>query len=168
METLCAVPIRLRSCAAGATWGLQLVGETVADFSNGPLCLKPRYLVTHATTDARWVWIILSKSCWLHPRKTVPVVGQGPGGVTTSPTLLGPVLMWSRQNCMDCWKPWGFSRLLRPTAPAFPIQRKSGYENKWVALTCRKSWFYRLSRKLGSAPTAASNAETPVLTHLML
>jgi len=35
------------------------------------------------------------KSCWLHPRESGPEVVQGPGGVTTSPTLLGPVLVWS-------------------------------------------------------------------------
>ena len=38
------------------------------------------------------------KSCWLHPRGSGPKVDQEPGGVTTSPTLLGPVLVWSQQN----------------------------------------------------------------------
>jgi len=38
------------------------------------------------------------KSCWLHPRESGPEVVQGPGGVTTSPTLLGLVLVWSQQN----------------------------------------------------------------------
>jgi len=33
-----------------------------------------------------------------HPRESGPEVVQGPGGVTTSPTLLGHVLMWSQQN----------------------------------------------------------------------
>jgi len=37
-------------------------------------------------------------SCWLHPRDSGPEVVQGPGGVTTSPTLLGPVLVWSQRN----------------------------------------------------------------------
>jgi len=32
----------------------------------------------------------------LHP--SGPKFVQGPGGVTTSPTLLGPVLVWSQQN----------------------------------------------------------------------
>jgi len=36
------------------------------------------------------------KSCWLHPREGCPEVVQGPGGVTTSPTLLGAVLVWSQ------------------------------------------------------------------------
>jgi len=36
----------------------------------------------------------------LHPRESgpAPEVVQGPGGVTTSPTLLGTVLVWSQQN----------------------------------------------------------------------
>jgi len=36
----------------------------------------------------------------LHPRESGPKFVQGPGGVTTSPTLLGPVLVWSQQNYM--------------------------------------------------------------------
>jgi len=31
------------------------------------------------------------KSCWLHPRESGPEVVQGPGGATTSPTLLSRV-----------------------------------------------------------------------------
>ena len=38
------------------------------------------------------------KCCWLNPRESHPNVVQGPGGVTSSPTLLGPVLVWSQQN----------------------------------------------------------------------
>jgi len=34
----------------------------------------------------------------LHQRESGPEVVQGPGGVTTSPILLGPVLVWSQQN----------------------------------------------------------------------
>ena len=34
----------------------------------------------------------------LHPQESGPEVVQGPGGVTSSPTLLGPVLVWSQQN----------------------------------------------------------------------
>ena len=37
------------------------------------------------------------KSCWLHRRESSREV-QGPGGVTTSPTLLGPVLVWTEGN----------------------------------------------------------------------
>jgi len=32
------------------------------------------------------------------PTECGPEVVQGPGGVTTSPTLLGPALVWSQQN----------------------------------------------------------------------
>jgi len=41
------------------------------------------------------------KSCWLKPRESGPKVVQGPRGVITSPTLLGPVLVWSRQNHVE-------------------------------------------------------------------
>ena len=34
----------------------------------------------------------------LHLRESGPEVVQGPGVLTTSPTLLGPVLVWSQQN----------------------------------------------------------------------
>jgi len=36
----------------------------------------------------------------LHPRESGPEVVQGPGGMTTSLMLLGPVLVWSQQNCL--------------------------------------------------------------------
>jgi len=34
----------------------------------------------------------------LNPRESGPDVIQGPNGVTTSPTLLDPTLVWSQQN----------------------------------------------------------------------
>ena len=37
-------------------------------------------------------------SCWLNPWESGPNVIQGPGGVTSSPTLLGPVFVWRQQN----------------------------------------------------------------------
>jgi len=37
-------------------------------------------------------------SCWPHPRERDSEVVQRPGGVTTSPTLLGHVMVWSQQN----------------------------------------------------------------------
>ena len=38
------------------------------------------------------------KPCWLNPWERDPDVVQGLDGVTASPTLLGPVLVWSQQN----------------------------------------------------------------------
>jgi len=38
------------------------------------------------------------KSCWLNPRDSDSKIVQAPGGVTSSPTLLGPVLVWSQQK----------------------------------------------------------------------
>jgi len=40
----------------------------------------------------------LSPGNSLHPRESDPKFIQGPGDVTTSPTLLGRVLVWSQQN----------------------------------------------------------------------
>jgi len=37
-------------------------------------------------------------SYWRNPRESGPEVVQAPGGVTTSHTLLCPVLVWSQQN----------------------------------------------------------------------
>ena len=42
------------------------------------------------------------KSCWLNPRENDPDVVQGPVGLTTSSTLLGPVLVWSQHNYQKC------------------------------------------------------------------
>jgi len=38
------------------------------------------------------------KFCWLNTRESDPKIVQGLVGVTTSPTFLGPVLLWSQQN----------------------------------------------------------------------
>jgi len=38
--------------------------------------------------------------CSLHSRENGPKFVQGPGGVTASPTLLDPVLVWSQQIYM--------------------------------------------------------------------
>ena len=38
------------------------------------------------------------KPCWLNPRESNPGVVRALGGVIASPTLLGPVLMWSQSN----------------------------------------------------------------------
>jgi len=42
------------------------------------------------------------ESCWLHPRQSGPEVDQG--GVTTAPTLLGPVLVWNQQEYLASLK----------------------------------------------------------------
>jgi len=38
------------------------------------------------------------KSYWLNPRNSGPEIVQGLGGVTASPTLRGPVLVWGKQS----------------------------------------------------------------------
>jgi len=44
------------------------------------------------------------KSWWLHQRESGQEVEHGPGGVTASPALLGPVLVWSQQNYLRLLK----------------------------------------------------------------
>ena len=58
------------------------------------------------------------KSCLLNPRESDPNVVQGPGGVTSSQTLLGPVLVWTRRNIWNCCWSWGFPSPSRDVAPA--------------------------------------------------
>jgi len=64
VKALCAVPNHLSRCIAGATWGFQLWiaggGGNHECFERKPLCkVGRRSLVTRATTDARWVCVIL-------------------------------------------------------------------------------------------------------------
>ena len=40
----------------------------------------------------------LTRSCWVHPRKSCPEAIHGPDGMTTFPTLLRPVLVWNQQD----------------------------------------------------------------------
>ena len=49
------------------------------------------------------------KSCWSHPRTRGLEGDQRLGGVITSPTCLGPDLVWSQQNYQRLLKPWGTS-----------------------------------------------------------
>ena len=60
------------------------------------------------------------KSCRLNPRECGPEVVQGAGGVTTSPTLLGPVLVWSQHNYQKLLLTvtWGISSPPGAAAPA--------------------------------------------------
>jgi len=58
------------------------------------------------------------KSCWLNPRKIGPEVVQGPGGVTSSPTLLGPVFVWSQQNYLKLMLTVRFPSPRMDVAPA--------------------------------------------------
>ena len=54
VEALCAAPVRLPRCVAGTKWGLHLCvadRETVANISNGTLCLKPGAVFGHARDD---------------------------------------------------------------------------------------------------------------------
>ena len=70
------------------------------------------------------------KSCWLDPRKCNPEVVQGPGVVTTFPTLLGHVLVWSQQNYLKClWTVRYFESLIK--LPHDPPQKERGHKTEW-------------------------------------
>jgi len=57
-------------------------------------------------------------------------VDLGPGGVITSPTLLGPVLVWSQHNYLRLLKNGTYFVTSYGFCPGGPLQRKSGYENE--------------------------------------
>jgi len=66
------------------------------------------------------------KSCWLHPRESDPDVVQGPGGVITSPTLLGSVLVLSQQKYLKLLLAHEISRVLLGLLPRDPPRGKVG------------------------------------------
>ena len=52
------------------------------------------------------------------PRESDPEVVQGPGGVITSPTLLGPVFLWSLQNYVKLMLTVRYSKATLPSGKA--------------------------------------------------
>jgi len=67
------------------------------------------------------------KFCWPHSRESGPEVVQGPDGVATFPTLLGPVLVWSQQNYLRFLKTVkGIPSVLRAAAPVTFSRGKAG------------------------------------------
>ena len=56
------------------------------------------------------------KSCWLNPQESCPEVVQGPG-VNTSPTLLGPVLVWSQYNYLKLLLTVGYFESIQRCCP---------------------------------------------------
>ena len=68
------------------------------------------------------------KSCWPHPVERGPEVVQGPGGVITSPTLHGPVLVLSQQTYLRLLSTVRYlESSYRADAPARPSP-----EEKWA------------------------------------
>jgi len=66
----------------------------------------------------------------LHPRESGPKFVQGPGGIPTFPTFLGPVLVWNQQNYLRFLlivRYFGFSW---GCTPRDSPERKSGHENE--------------------------------------
>jgi len=71
-------------------------------------------------------------SCWQHPRESGPELIQGPGGVTTSPTLLGPVLLWSQQNYLRLLLTVRYFESSYSCCLRDPSLRKSGHEGELI------------------------------------
>jgi len=69
---------------------------------------------------------LVRKSFLLHPWESGPEVDQRPGGVTTSPILLGPVLVWSQQNYLRLLKTRDISSPRRAATPATLPREKAG------------------------------------------
>ena len=72
------------------------------------------------------------KTCWLNPRESGPGVVQWTGGVTTSPTLLGHVLVWNQQNYLRLPLTVRYSESSQSCCSRNPTQSKSGYEHEWI------------------------------------
>ena len=71
------------------------------------------------------------KPCRLNPRESDPDAVQGLGGVTASPTLLGPILVWSQQNYLKLLLTVRYSKFSYGCCPRNAPLRKSGHENEW-------------------------------------
>ena len=64
--------------------------------------------------------------CWLNTRESGPEIVQGLVGVTTSPTLLGPVLLWSQQNYLKLLLTVRYSKSPYDCCPATLPRGKAG------------------------------------------
>ena len=64
------------------------------------------------------------------PTEKRPDVVQGLDGVTASPTLLGPVLVWSQQNYLRLLLTVRYSKFSYGCCLRNPPERKSGHENE--------------------------------------
>jgi len=72
----------------------------------------------------------LTRSCGLWPRESCPEVVHGPDEVTTFPTLLGPVLVWSQQNYLKfLLTVRGYESTLWAAAPRPSLKEKKTW--KW-------------------------------------
>jgi len=70
------------------------------------------------------------KSCWLYPRQSGQEFDQGPGGVTTPPTVLGPVLVSSQQDYLRFLLTVRYLESSYGYGTRDPRQRKNGHENE--------------------------------------
>ena len=68
---------------------------------------------------------------WLNSQESSPEVVQGQVQVTTPPTLLGPVLVWSQQNFLKLLMAVRYSKSSWGCCPSDPPSRKSGHANEW-------------------------------------
>ena len=73
-------------------------------------------------------------SCWLHSpaREIDPEVVQGPDEMHTSPTLLGPILVWSQQKNLRLPNTAVFFQSSQGYWPRGPPWRQSGRENEKI------------------------------------
>jgi len=64
--------------------------------------------------------------CLLNPRGSDLDVVQGLDGVTASPTLLGPVLVWSQQNYLNLLLTMRYSKFFYGSCPTTFLRGEAG------------------------------------------
>jgi len=75
------------------------------------------------------------ESYWLHPRKSGLEDNFRPGSVIASPTLHGPISVWSQQMSQSLRNNMLYFESFQGYSQRDTMQRKSGYENEWVSET---------------------------------
>jgi len=89
------------------------------------------------------------KFCWLSTRESGPEIAQVLVGVTTSPTLLGPVLLWSQENYLKLLFTVWYSKSSWGCFPATSLEGKRAWKwMKWI------TFFFSLLIDISSVSSA--------------
>ena len=125
------------------------------------------------------------EASWLHLRQFGPEIDKELCGVTTSPTLLSPVLVWNQQKYQMLTKTVACFEIFQGGCPRDPSQRECGCVNESITsrpyrLPTSKVLFYdtcvdgqvgeslkKLAMNISVCPTSAFNAACPEIFLLL-